>query len=210
MFLAADARTRKLSNGVRFDGKIGIWPIVDVDTAQRACRSRARGDPVLRPVTVDGEKCKKIMIDGLIPAIKAKMHRPPGYTIFVQQDGYKSPTKQGAVEAIQAETGNIILETQPSNSPDLNVNDLGFFHSIQLLKEEVGVTTAEGLVENTLEAIHIYSQETLECVWHSLFAVYGEILGFKRDNSNKIPLVGEEQAQRKGGLPSNGALDQAK
>ncbi|CAM9865112.1 unnamed protein product [Discosporangium mesarthrocarpum] len=26
--------------------------------------------------------------------------------------------------------GNIVIETQPANSPDLNVNDLGFFHSI--------------------------------------------------------------------------------
>ncbi|CAN0219361.1 unnamed protein product [Discosporangium mesarthrocarpum] len=45
MFLAAVARPRKLSNGLWFDGKIGVWPIVDVVTAQRSTKSRARRDP---------------------------------------------------------------------------------------------------------------------------------------------------------------------
>ncbi|CAN0475170.1 unnamed protein product [Discosporangium mesarthrocarpum] len=50
----------------------------------------------------------------------------------------------GVMEAIQAKAGDsIILETQPANSPDLNVNDLGFFHSIQQLKEDVGVSSSE-------------------------------------------------------------------
>ncbi|CAM9623097.1 unnamed protein product [Discosporangium mesarthrocarpum] len=38
MFLAAVTRPGKLSNGVWFDGKISIWPIVDVVTAQRASK----------------------------------------------------------------------------------------------------------------------------------------------------------------------------
>ncbi|CAN0375183.1 unnamed protein product [Discosporangium mesarthrocarpum] len=67
------------------------------------------------------------------------------------------------MEAIQAKAGDsIILEIQPANSPDLNVNDLGFFHSIQQLKEDVGVSSPEDLVEATLEAFDVYPQETLE------------------------------------------------
>ncbi|CAM9988039.1 unnamed protein product [Discosporangium mesarthrocarpum] len=131
MFLAAFARPRKLSNGVWFDGKIGIWPIVDVVTPQRASKSGAKRDPALRPVTVDREKYKKIMVDEVIAAIKAKMPRPPGHTIFVEQDGAKPHTKKGVMETIQAEAGkSIILKTQPFNSHLLNVNDLGFFHFI--------------------------------------------------------------------------------
>ncbi|CAN0063581.1 unnamed protein product, partial [Discosporangium mesarthrocarpum] len=87
MFLAACTRPRKLSNRVWFEGKICIWPMVDVVTAQRASKSRARGDPVLRPVTVDREEYMKIVIDEVTPAIKAKMLRQPGHTIFVQEDG---------------------------------------------------------------------------------------------------------------------------
>ncbi|CAM9305290.1 unnamed protein product [Discosporangium mesarthrocarpum] len=42
MFLAPVARPRKLTNGVWFDGKVGIWPIVDVVTArqQKPCQGR--------------------------------------------------------------------------------------------------------------------------------------------------------------------------
>ncbi|CAN0433015.1 unnamed protein product [Discosporangium mesarthrocarpum] len=57
------------------------------------------------------------------------------------------------MEAIQAKAGySIILETQPANSPDLNANDLGFFHSIQQLKEDVGVSSPEDLEEAIMEA----------------------------------------------------------
>ncbi|CAM9920022.1 unnamed protein product, partial [Discosporangium mesarthrocarpum] len=142
------------------------------------------------------------MIDEVIPTIIVKMPRPHDHTIFVQQDSAKPQTKKGVMEVVQAEAGNrITRETQPSNSPNLNVKDLGFIHSIQQLKEDVGVTTAEGLVEATLEAFHIYPRQTLECVWHSLFAVYGEILQDKGDNSYKIPYSDKEQAHRKGGIP---------
>ncbi|CAN0271177.1 unnamed protein product [Discosporangium mesarthrocarpum] len=44
IILAAVARPRKLSNGVWFDGKIGIWPIADVVTAARQrkpCQGRS-------------------------------------------------------------------------------------------------------------------------------------------------------------------------
>ncbi|CAM9305676.1 unnamed protein product, partial [Discosporangium mesarthrocarpum] len=82
-----------------------------------------------------------------------------------------------------------------------SVNDLGFFHSIQQLKEDGEVTTAEGLVEAKLKAFNIYPQETLECVWYSLFTVYGENMGSTGNNSYKIPHLRKEQAQRKGGPP---------
>ncbi|CAM9657916.1 unnamed protein product [Discosporangium mesarthrocarpum] len=62
-FLAVVARPRKLSNEVCFDGKIGFWPIVDEVTAQRASKSHAKGDPVVGPAAVDGEKYKKTRID---------------------------------------------------------------------------------------------------------------------------------------------------
>ncbi|CAM9381288.1 unnamed protein product, partial [Discosporangium mesarthrocarpum] len=202
VFLAAVAHPRKLSNEVWSDGKIGIWPIVDVVMAQRASK---RGDHVLRPVTY-----KEIMIAEIIPAIKAKMPRPPGHTIFVQQDGAKPHTKKGVMEASSRGWEQHHTRDPAFQLPRPHVNDVGFFQSIQQLKEDVGVTTAEGLVEATFEAFDIYPRETLECVWHSLFAVYMEILESKGDNSYNIPHSGKEQAQKKGGLPKNRAVDQTK
>ncbi|CAM9157580.1 unnamed protein product [Discosporangium mesarthrocarpum] len=86
---------RKPSDEIWFDRKISIWPIVDVVTAQGASKSRAKGDLVLRPVTVDGEKYKMVMIDEIIPAIKARMSRSPDHTIFVQQDGVNPHSIKG-------------------------------------------------------------------------------------------------------------------
>ncbi|CAN0468503.1 unnamed protein product, partial [Discosporangium mesarthrocarpum] len=118
-----------------------------------AVRTVRRGTKMLKPATVNAERYNELMFDKVIPAIKARMPRPPGHTIFVQQDGAKPHTGGGAMEAIQARAWDIIiLETQPANSPDLNVNvnDLGFFHYIQQLKEDVGVSSPEDLGEVTL------------------------------------------------------------
>ncbi|CAM9819387.1 unnamed protein product [Discosporangium mesarthrocarpum] len=90
MFLAAVARPRMISDGVWFDGKIGIWPITDIVAAMRSSKNRKKGNMMLKPVTVNAERCKELMIDKVIPAIKARMPIPPGHTIFVHQDGAKS------------------------------------------------------------------------------------------------------------------------
>ncbi|CAM9568948.1 unnamed protein product [Choristocarpus tenellus] len=38
LLLAAVSRPRKLSNGVWFDGKIGIWPIVSTNITQHSSK----------------------------------------------------------------------------------------------------------------------------------------------------------------------------
>ncbi|CAM9921927.1 unnamed protein product, partial [Discosporangium mesarthrocarpum] len=188
MFLAAVARPRMIFDGVWYDGKIGIWPIADIVVAMRSSKNRKNGTMMLKPATINAERYKELMIDKVIPAINARMPRPPGHTIFVQQNGAKPHTGGGVMEAIQAKAGDsIILETHPANSPDLNVNDLGFFHSIQQPKEDVGVSSPEDLVEAIMEAFNVCPWETLERVWQSLFAVLGEVLGSKGDNNYKLP-----------------------
>ncbi|CAN0236203.1 unnamed protein product, partial [Discosporangium mesarthrocarpum] len=172
MFLAAVARPRMISDGVWFDGKIGIWPIADTVAAMRSSKNRNKGTMVLKPATINAERYKELMID------KA--------------------------------WDSIMLETQPANSPDLNVNDLGFFHSIQQLKEDVGVSSPEDLEEATMEAFDVYPRETLERVWQSLFAVLGEVLGSKGNSSYKVPHLGEENLGRAGKLPVNGRVDEEK
>ncbi|CAN0492719.1 unnamed protein product, partial [Discosporangium mesarthrocarpum] len=151
MFLAAVARPRMISDGVRLTARSVSGP------------SRILRECVDHQVT--RSSCSRTV---------------------------QSRTRGGGVmEAIQAKSGDsIILETLPANSPDLNVKDLGFFHSIQQLKEDVGVSSPDDLVEATMEAFDVYPRETLERVWQSLFAVLGEVLGSKGDNSYKLPHLG--------------------
>ncbi|CAM9953052.1 unnamed protein product, partial [Choristocarpus tenellus] len=87
------------------------------------------------------------------------------------------------------------------NSPDLNINDLGLFPSIQQLKENVGVTNTEELVEATMEAFNVCRREILERVWYSLFIVYSKVLGSKGDKVFKIPHLSKEKADNAGKLP---------
>ncbi|CAM9516049.1 unnamed protein product [Discosporangium mesarthrocarpum] len=151
------------------------------------------------------------MIEAVIPAINSCMPRPEGHTIFVQQDGGTPHTKVGIMEAIkEAMGGDIVIESQPANSSDLNVNDLGFFHSIQQLNEYVGMTNAQELVQTTAKAFDVYPQDTQKRVWQSLFAVYGEVLGSKGDNVYKIPHFGREKAEKEGKLPQNAPVDATK
>ncbi|CAM9969136.1 unnamed protein product, partial [Discosporangium mesarthrocarpum] len=171
MFLAAVARPRMISDGVWFDGKIGIWPIADTVAAMGSSKN--------------------------------------AWTQVTRRMVHSCTRGGGVMEAIQAKAGDsIILETQPANSPDLNVNDLGFFHSNQQLKEDVGVSSPEDLVEATIEALNVYPRETLERVWQSLFAVLGEVLGSKGDNSYKLPHLGKENLGRTGKLLVNGRVDE--
>ncbi|CAN0107407.1 unnamed protein product [Discosporangium mesarthrocarpum] len=96
VFLAAVARPRMVPNGVWFDGKIGIWPIVDTVAAMCSSKNRKVGSMMLKPATISVERYKELMIDKVIPAIKARMPRPPGHTILVHQDGAKPHTGERA------------------------------------------------------------------------------------------------------------------
>ncbi|CAN0501467.1 unnamed protein product, partial [Discosporangium mesarthrocarpum] len=131
MFLAAVARPRMISDGMWFDGKISIWPIAVTVAPMRSSKNRKKGTMMLKPATINAERHKELMIDKVIPSIKARMPRHRSHDL--RAAGWcKAEHRGGGMEAIQAKAGDsIILETQPANSPDLNVNDLGFFHSIQ-------------------------------------------------------------------------------
>ncbi|CAM9848746.1 unnamed protein product, partial [Discosporangium mesarthrocarpum] len=198
---------RNICSRVWFYGKIAIWPIVGIVLAKRDSKDHKKGTPIMKPATVNREGYKKPMIEQVIPAIKVRMPKPPGHTIFVQQDGTKQHTGKGVMASIQYAVGDITLETQPAKSPDLNVNYLGFFRSIQQLKEDVGVANGEELVEATVEAFDVYPRETLEQVWQSLSAVYGVVMGFKGNNSYKISHLGNEKLARAGNLPKHVRVD---
>ncbi|CAM9846246.1 unnamed protein product [Discosporangium mesarthrocarpum] len=114
MFLAAVVRLRMISDGVWLEGKIGIWPIADTVAAMRSSKNRKRGTMILKPATINAERYKELMIDKVIPAIKARMPRPPSHTIFVQQDGAKPHTGGGVMEAIQAKRRGTASSWKPS------------------------------------------------------------------------------------------------
>ncbi|CAM9790622.1 unnamed protein product [Sphacelaria rigidula] len=67
MVIVANARPDASHN---FDGKIGIWRICVLKTAERSSKGRKRGEEYEFDCTIDAGWYKTWYIDELLPAIK--------------------------------------------------------------------------------------------------------------------------------------------
>ncbi|CAN0467470.1 unnamed protein product [Discosporangium mesarthrocarpum] len=138
MFLVAADRPRELSNEAWLMAGLasGQSPRLSPQSAAartellvtwKSNRHHRRGT-----VKADGDKESH-------PSYQGKDARSIYTHIWVQKDRTKSHARNWVIAAIEAvAAGNIILETQPPNSPGLNVLDVGFFNSIQRLKDDFG------------------------------------------------------------------------
>jgi hypothetical protein len=141
MFLSAIACprwvTREDGSQYYFDGKIGIFAFVKYTPAQRASALRPAGTLIMESLNVTSETYLDIHIkeNGVLEMIKHKMPWLKEDEIRIRHDGAPGHTGHGneqfLFQAGQADGWNIIYETQPSQSPDLNKNDLCFFNSLQ-------------------------------------------------------------------------------
>jgi len=136
MFLCAMARPRRLLNETWWDGKIGIWPIDDCTEAIRTSTNRPAGTPLFTPKGVDRDTHRQMMLGDVVPAMQSVMPTCESSrcdAIYIQQDGAPShiPTKNeddmgcDEMDALGLRE-RIKLATQPPNSSDCNINDLGF------------------------------------------------------------------------------------
>ncbi|CAM9453220.1 unnamed protein product [Discosporangium mesarthrocarpum] len=128
MNIVAVARPRQLSNGAWFDGKIGIWPVIETVEAKDSSKNRVAGDMEIKSVTMDGEQYKQMIKKEVTPAIKARTPGASTRTIWVQQDGAKPYTRMGSLRPLRQRLGES-SHWKPSH-PNPNVLDLGFSHSI--------------------------------------------------------------------------------
>ncbi|CAM9162312.1 unnamed protein product [Discosporangium mesarthrocarpum] len=95
-----------------------------------------------------------------IPAIKARM--PGGSPSGSSRTVPSCTPGMGSLRPLRQWLGKTSCwEPSHPNSPDLSVFDLGFFQSIQRLKDDFRVTNVGKLVEATFEAFDDYPRETL-------------------------------------------------
>ena len=174
VFLAAIARPRYDDDGVcTFDGKIGMWPFVERKAAQRTSVNRVAGTMETKPIPVTRTVYWKMLIDKVVPAIKAKW---PGLNrnIVLQQDGATSHIKEGDLEfGLVARQGlwNINILTQAPKLPDTNICDLSFFRALQSDQWKNGVEdTVDGLIAQVTGAFEQFDERkndfgfiTLQC-----------------------------------------------
>jgi hypothetical protein len=124
-----------------FDGKIGFYRFSATAVAKRKSKKRDKGDEFEQDVTVDADKYVEVMTQQVIPDIRARMSRYD--VVVVQHDGATPHTGQDAEERILKAVNTpgarpiVRLVRQPAQSPDLNVNDIGLLHSINVAMHRI-------------------------------------------------------------------------
>ncbi|XP_054778177.1 uncharacterized protein LOC129286184 [Prosopis cineraria] len=153
MFLVTVARPRFDTQGNEiFFEKIGLFSFVTKEAARRRSANRGRGTMETKPITsITKEVMKSFLINKMLPEIKAKW--PTSHaseTIYVQQDNAPCHIHDSDVDFHMAASNDgfdIRLISQPPNSPDLNILDLGYFKAIQVLQHHEAPKTIDDLVK---------------------------------------------------------------
>ena len=169
MFLCVVARPRVLNNGKFFDGKIGIWPFGHLVPAKNDSKNRPAGTLEWKNYSCDATRYRQFLISHVLPAMMDRFpemywkdaNRRRG--VILQQDGAGSHIKQDDEEFKEAveELGvNVRLLTQPAQSPDLNINDLGFFASLASLTKKRKVKSEYELVKMVEEEFGSMTQRS--------------------------------------------------
>ena len=167
---------------------------------------RPAGTLVMESLNVTAETYLDIHIkeNGVLDMIKHKMSWLKEDEIRIRHDGAPGHTGHGNAQFLfqagQADGWNIIYETQPSQSPDLNKNDLCFFNSLQTqaekLKEES--QSKEVLLQAVIDEYNAYDPMILNRFDALQYEVYREILKDGGNNQYKMPHSGIRERQRNG------------
>ena len=195
--------------GEWFDGKIGMWPIGFWGTYSRGGTVNPKGTARWEDEGIDYCKYYELLLDKIIPAIMCKLSLfASGKTIRIQQDRAPAHGALGKNPTIFANAmqrvgvgEQIKLITQPAQSPDLNVCDLGFFSSIQTEYHKKCPTTVQEIHSCINEALEEYSSDKLNRIWVALQSVMNEIIEDDGGNNYKILHLNKDHLEREGTLP---------
>ena len=88
-------------------------------------------------------------------------------------------------------------------SPDHNINDLGFFRSIDALQQEETANSLQELIDNVTNAYAAYSPVKLNKVWISYQQCMIETMRVDGNNKYKLPHMGKDRLIRLGELPES-------
>ena len=205
MFLCAQARPRMV-RGRFWDGKVGIWPIGYKEPAKRSSANRQAGTLVWTNQSVTKEKYRELLIDYVLPAVLAKFPfcSYERDTVYIQQDSAKShiePDDPQWLAAVEATGCKIKLYTQAAQSPDLNINDLGFFRAIQSIYNRACPRNDFELIKAVEQAYDDYPAEKINRIWLTLMSVMNAIIEDDGGNDYDIPHMGKGRMARAGNLP---------
>ena len=96
----------------------------------------------------------------------------------------------------------LALYTQPPNSPDFNLNDLGFFRALQSDYEDECPEDEAGIIDFVQMAYNRYDHVMINRIWLTLQSCLNCALERNGDNDYKIPHMGKEKLEKEGRLPT--------
>jgi hypothetical protein len=98
---------------------------------------------------------------------------------------------------------------QPAQSPDLNILDLGLFHSLKCMVGSIKqrADNIDGMIIKVKLAYSNYDYKTLDHIWAHLFAVYNAILQDNGGNQYKAPHSGVRKNAQIGSSSVNLTID---
>ncbi|CAN0082466.1 unnamed protein product, partial [Heterosigma akashiwo] len=118
-------------------GQIAMHAFTAMTAAKVSSHRRPAGTLELKPINVNKDVYLEAMINQILPSIKEhwlKMGKKQTDRLYIQEDNASPHKLRKDPRWVEAVRGwNIRLLPQPPQSPDLNKNDLGFFHSLQTL-----------------------------------------------------------------------------
>jgi hypothetical protein len=139
---------------------------------------------------------------GVFDMIEAKCPWLRGQRFYIQQDGARPHTADGTIdELIAAGTGDgwtPLIITQPPNSPDVNINDLGFFHSLKTDIKKIcsHCTSRTEMMANVLQAFEEYPSSKLDGIWACYFNNLRSIMACDGGNDYKQAHNGGRKRKR--------------
>ena len=211
MFLCAQARPRyDHGRNAWWDGKLGMWPIGSWKPAARTSVLRPAGTMEWHNKSVTREVYRNLLLEKVVPSIVEKWPRSewtnPAVIIRIQQDGPQAHIKPDDV-AFNARlqtmglANKLILYTQPPNSPDLNINDLGFFRALESQYNNYSPRNAADIIAHVEEVYRRYPMHKINRIYISLMGVMNQIIDTNGDNNFDPPHYKKEQLERQNGLP---------
>jgi hypothetical protein len=179
------------------------------DIVTRGGSTNPKGSPKWVDDTINGDKYKQLILDCVVPAVMAKHpNYELGKTITIQQDGAPAHGALGSNPAVfiaamnELDLGDSIkLKTQPAQSPDTNVCDLGFFSSWQSDYYRTSPSNCTEMIELVEQCYNNFDTHKLNRIWLSHQSCLNEIINQHGSNDYKIPHLNKSRLERLGELP---------
>lgn len=209
MFLVAVCKPQLRPNSTRMTGLIACEAFTEVISAQRSSKHRDRDTLEEKPINVDALTYRKFMKKRVIPAIRKGLFWKKGQLIRVRHDGARAHNCGGNAQWFsqwgQKYGWNIQFETQPPQSPDLNVLDIGLFNGMQAKSEEYRMdsSSVSDLVARVTKTFSVYPWRKLDSCWAVLHEHYRSIRMCEGGNKYCDPHCGIRRRVAKGLDPVN-------